>query len=189
MIYLAVLFGLFSPPDSLLESGAFALHMDNVKVVDASDYSVLVSVGLFHKINAYREENKLKPLKWDHQVFEAAEIHSKAMTESSFFSHTNPRMKKWKTPKDRLTYVNADFFAWAENIASFNKPKPQTVDAKEIYAWIDQLFNQWKNSKPHRASMLNETYTHSGISCYFSPVALRENRIHVNATNVFTAKK
>ncbi len=188
MIYLIFLFGIFSPPDSLLDKAAFDLYMNNSNVIEENEYVDLLSVGLFHKINVYREENHLPALKWDKQVFQAAEIHSKAMTESSFFSHINPRKKIWKTPKDRLTYVQADFFAWAENIASFNNPKPQTVDAEVIYAWIDQLFYQWINSKPHRKNIRNETFTHSGISCYFSPAALRENRALVNATNVFTAK-
>ncbi|MCH8545836.1 MAG: CAP domain-containing protein [Cryomorphaceae bacterium] len=189
MIYIAFLLSFLTPPDSLLDKKVFEQYMEKTSTIDERDYADLLSVGLFHKINDYRIDNNLHPLQWDNLVYEAAAIHSKAMTNSSFFSHTNTKNKKWKTPKDRLEFVKADFYAWAENIAAFNEARTEQVDSDQIYTWIDQLFNQWKNSMPHKKNMLNETYTHSGISCYFSPAAMRENRVHVNATNVFTAKK
>jgi hypothetical protein len=111
---------------------------------------------IFTQTNAERVKIGLKPLIFDPRLSAAARLHALEMAQKNYFSHTSPT-KGLQTPTDRIHAAgNLDWGA-GENIALNEEP------AAKVGA---TLMRQWLNSPPHRASILDKTYTHIGIGVY-----------------------
>lgn len=182
---------LYTVPDSLLEAQTYWHSLDKMEYVDESDVEMLLNIGVFHRINAFRIANGINALVWSDKLSNAAKVHNLEMDNHQFFAHSNPRNRSLENVTDRLQHVNASYTTYGENIAYFNEPiePDQTITAKDIPTWSEALFSQWKNSKGHRINMLRTIFTQSGISCYLSIRGKKKKQVVVYATNVFTDKQ
>ena len=97
--------------------------------------------------NDFREQNGLKPLKWDPELAQAAQDYSKTMGEQDFFSHTG---KDGSLPWDRTAAAGDDNTKVGENIAAGQKTPQEVVQ-------------DWINSPEHRENMLNPDYQYLGV--------------------------
>ena len=97
--------------------------------------------------NDFREENGLKPLKWDPELTEAAQKHSDNMGKQDFFEHTGKDGSKFW---DRIQDAGDDNTTLAENIAAGQRTPEEVVEV-------------WKNSPGHRGTMLNPNYEYLGV--------------------------
>ena len=98
----------------------------------------------------------LAPLKPDLRLQAAARLQAADLAERNYFSHTSDKFG-FETPSKRINQAGALDFGAGENIA-FNEVNPDQSGAK--------LMNQWMNSPPHRAAILNADYTHIGVGVY-----------------------
>lgn len=99
------------------------------------------------KANAIRLENSVAELELDPKLTIAAQRHAEDMKARNFFDHKNP---DGKLPPDRVKDAGGQFRAVGENIA------------KGITD-VDQLFQLWLDSKPHKEGLLQKAYTKHGI--------------------------
>jgi uncharacterized protein YkwD len=99
-------------------------------------------------INDFRAQNGLGPLTMTSTLFEAAEFHSQDMASLDYFSHTL-----------------ADGTPWAENLVNhgytYDTARGENLAAG--YADAQATFDQWVNSEPHLANLLDPNYTAIGI--------------------------
>lgn len=101
----------------------------------------------YHLINATREKYGVAPMDYDSEVSEAAELHSRDMSENDYFSHESP---DGSTLKNRIEAMDISYRLAGENIA--------TGHTSSIFSHHSLM-----NSKEHRVNTLNESYTHVGI--------------------------
>lgn len=97
-------------------------------------------------VNNLRAANKLRALTIDPRLASAAQLHSEWMALSDTLSHNEGT----DTPGDRVT---AQGYAWSEvgeNIA-------------DGYPTAQAVMTGWSNSPPHKAIMLNPSYTNVGF--------------------------
>jgi uncharacterized protein YkwD len=106
--------------------------------------------------NRERAVAGLPPLKWDLRLQAAARLHAADLAERNFFSHTSDK-PGFETPSKRVHQAGALDFGAGENIA-FNEVDTNITGEK--------FMNQWMNSPPHRAGILDKTYTHIGVGVY-----------------------
>ena len=106
--------------------------------------------------NAQRVKIGLKPLTLDPRLSAAARLHALEMAQKNYFSHTSPT-PSFETPTNRIHAAGSLDWGAGENIA-LNEEAVANVGAT--------LMRQWMNSPPHRASILDKTYTHIGIGVY-----------------------
>jgi len=102
--------------------------------------------------NQFRQQNDLKPLRWNDRLAVAAQQHSQNMATQDFFAHSG---------LDGLTAQsrgNAAGYAGGigENIAA-GQATPRSV----VQAWIDSL--------PHRTNLLDPRYRDIGIGFFENP--------------------
>lgn len=105
---------------------------------------------IFDITNVIRVRHGLQPLEWDGEVSEVALAHSVDMYESNQFSH---RSDKYGELSDRLKAADIIYLSAGENIAANYVDAPAVVEG-------------WVNSKGHRASLLNEQFTHLGVGVF-----------------------
>jgi uncharacterized protein YkwD len=111
---------------------------------------------IFNLTNRERAAVGLPALKWDMRLQAAARLHAADLAERSYFSHTSDK-PGFETPSKRVNQAGALDFGAGENIA-FNEVSPDTTGEKFMV--------QWMNSPPHRAGILDKTYTHIGVGVY-----------------------
>jgi uncharacterized protein YkwD len=111
---------------------------------------------VFTLTNRERAAVGLPPLKWDLRLQAAARLQAADLAERDYFSHTSDKLG-FETPTKRVNQAGALDFGAGENIA-FNEVSPDSTGEK--------LMNQWMNSPPHRAGILDKTYTHIGVGVY-----------------------
>lgn len=100
--------------------------------------------------NIMRERFKLQPLSWDEKIAQVAYSHSKDMFEGNYFSHESP---EFGSLADRLEAAEVYYQMAGENIAAQYVDAPAAVEG-------------WLNSKGHRETMLNESFSHIGVGVY-----------------------
>lgn len=101
-------------------------------------------------INAERKARGLSPLMLSRQVEEVAAVKAKDMYDNQYFSHNSP---VYGSPFDMLKAFGVPYTMAAENIA-----RGQTS--------AQAVVNSWMNSAGHRANILNENYTQTGVGYY-----------------------
>jgi len=105
----------------------------------------------FALINAQRQARGEAPLVWDAELTRVARLHSDNMAQQNFFDHTDPQGRN-AAMRARATGVR-DWSALAENIAynsGYDDPAAFAVE-------------RWLLSAKHRANILRDEFTHSGI--------------------------
>jgi uncharacterized protein YkwD len=107
-------------------------------------------------VNAERAKAGLGALTMDTTMRNVARSHSIDMIAKSYFAHNAP---DGTTPDSRLTAAGVTFNSWAENIV--NTGASDNIANDMMYAaW------GWMNSAPHKANILNGTYTRTGIGVW-----------------------
>ncbi len=107
---------------------------------------------VFNLINQQRTNNGLTALKVDSEVQRVAKIKAQDMVTNNYFSHNSPT---YGSPFDMLKSFKVSYKTAAENIAG-NSSNSSAVTA-------------WMNSAGHKANILNNIYTHTGIGIVSSP--------------------
>lgn len=88
--------------------------------------------------------------------------HSMKMVERNFFSHTNKKNRKRRTPNERAILAGIKSpSAWGENIAyNFAEDDDTYLDI------ADKLLDQWMHSKGHKKNILDKTNVYFGCGAY-----------------------
>lgn len=97
-------------------------------------------------INNQRVQNGLKPLEIDYEVQRVARIKAQDMVDNNYFAHESPI---YGTPFNMLKSFRISYITAGENIAG------NSTNNGAVIAWM--------NSQGHRANILNESFTYTGI--------------------------
>jgi hypothetical protein len=109
-------------------------------------------------LNAAREEQQLDPLAMNPQLLAAAQRHSDDMAQADLLTHTGTDGTEFW---DRIADAGYEMTVGAENVLyRFN------LDGAGA-------FEQWKQSPPHNANMMNPVYQEVGIAVVYAPVSGR----------------
>ena len=114
------------------------------------DYEAEVLLDL---VNELRQANGLPELRYNAELSKVAYDKAKDMVEKNYFSH---HAVSYGSPFEMMKCYGIVFTKAAENIAG-----NQTVEG---------AFYAWTSSNDHKANILNEEYTDTGIGIYQSPV-------------------
>jgi hypothetical protein len=107
---------------------------------------------LLSRINALRTQNGLLPLALSEALNTAAQRHSDDMATTGNVSHTGSDGSTSEARIQAAGYGHwRDFFIWGENIYGGQ------------IAQLDDAWNFWINSTPHRNNLLNTRYREIGI--------------------------
>lgn len=121
----------------------------------------------FDLINAEREAKGEEPLVLDGELCRMARLHSEKMARLNFFDHTDPDGTDVVGRARALGII--DWSALAENIA-YNQGTGDPVSV---------AVKSWMRSPGHRANILSERFTRSGIGV----ASTRDGRVYF--TQVF----
>lgn len=144
----------------------------------------LLQAAIFHATNL--ERSKKRQFKYDKNLEKGAVFHSLEMLTNNFFSHTNRKNKKYKTPALRAKKHKAKFAVVGENILdeiALNYTDNSLYDAKltnSKYVYYDdktghkileltyknlaeKIVKSWMHSPGHKANILDKEYSHLGI--------------------------
>jgi uncharacterized protein YkwD len=105
-------------------------------------------------LNAERVRHRLRPLRLNRRLSDAARRHSRAMARRRFFSHTSPGGASFVDRIRGTGYLTgARSWAVGENIAygSGTRSSPRSIG------------RAWMNSPPHRANILSSSFRAIGI--------------------------
>ncbi len=105
------------------------------------------------QINTFRAQNGIAPMKMSSPLVSAATWMSNDLASKSYFSHTDSLGRIFSIRLAVFGYVAPEM---GENIAA---GAPDAIST----------LNQWKNSPPHRAAMLNPGYMAMGIGRGYNP--------------------
>ncbi len=104
---------------------------------------------VFDLVNQERAIRRLRPLKWDDRLADAARQHSLDMANNRFFGHTG---SGGTSGGDRIVDDGYSWNTWGENIAAWSASEtPQAV------------INRWMNSPGHRANILKADFCDLGV--------------------------
>ncbi|MFN3267555.1 MAG: CAP domain-containing protein [Deinococcales bacterium] len=141
---------------ALLVFSSLALAFDPLPPIPQTEGLDSAEQIILNLTNRERATAGLPPLKWDARLQVAARLHALDLAERNYFSHTSDK-PGFETPTKRVHKVGVLDFGAGENIA-FNEVALDSTGEK--------FMTQWMNSPPHRASILDKSYTHIGIGVY-----------------------
>jgi uncharacterized protein YkwD len=124
-----------------------AILVDDLKI--PTDLRALETRTL-QGVNEIRVERGLQPLEYHEGLAVLARFYSGEMARFNFFSHTGADGSKLA---DRAEDSGLNYQSIGENLHSsrgYDDPVPVALDG-------------WMNSRGHRKTMLNDTYTHTGV--------------------------
>ena len=98
-------------------------------------------------VNKIRQENGLKSLSANWELFRVARYKSQDMVDNRYFAHNSP---VYGTPFQMIKSFGISYRTAGENIAYGYKTPQAVVDG-------------WMNSSGHRANILNSSYTQIGV--------------------------
>jgi uncharacterized protein YkwD len=166
----------------------------------------LLEAAVYHYINIEREKKRLKLFSYEGSLHQAARFHSEQMCEKKFFSHSG-KDPKLKSPQQRINHFGGKFKTTGENIVEdflFEEVQADVIiTPKEFYTenngvktypytyrQIAQiLVKSWMKSPPHKANILEKTYTHGAIGISLCPADGKKNKdFRVLATQCFGGK-
>ena len=108
---------------------------------------------IFNLVNEARRNAGLTELKLDKELLRVARIKSKDMVDNNYFSHTSPT---YGTPFQMIKNFGISYKSAGENIAGNSTAK--------------KAFDAWMNSSGHKANILGNSFTSTGIGVVDSPV-------------------
>ena len=126
-----------------------------------------VNQYLVHYINMDRESKGLKKLQYEPELQKLTEVRAQEMAHYGHIryrglAHTRPDGSKWTTVLDLLP---SDYksYGFGENMLAYSVlSNPYQLVSEQ---WIaKRLFEQWKASPSHYASMMNPEYTRTAVS-------------------------
>lgn len=97
-------------------------------------------------INAERVKNNLSPLAVDTELMKVARIKAEDMTANNYFDHTSPT---YGSPFEMMKSFGISYMSAGENLAGGQSAE------WAVQAWLD--------SSGHRANIMTEYFTHTGI--------------------------
>ena len=107
---------------------------------------------IFDLVNKARVIAGLSELKVDKELLRVARIKSQDMVDSNYFAHNSPI---YGTPFQMIKNFGISYKSAGENIAGNSS--------------VEAAFNAWMNSSGHKANILGNSYTHTGIGIVDSP--------------------
>ncbi|MCT4579965.1 MAG: CAP domain-containing protein [Flavobacteriales bacterium] len=144
---------------------------------------------VYHKIDSLRAKKKLKGLKVNPQLKEAAKLHVIWMKEKGKLSHIQNKSKT-KTPQKRVALVGGDASFVGENVA-YTLYSIELTDKKgRLYvnnsdeAIANDLVKMWRNSKGHYKNIITKGYYTTGVA-----IAVEKEENKVYAVQVFGGKQ
>lgn len=141
---------------ALLVFSSLALAFDPLPPIPQTEGLDTAEQIIFTLTNRERAAAGLPPLKWDARVQAAARLYAAELAQRNVLSHTSDKAG-FETPTKRVHQAGSLDFGAGENIA-FNEVGTDITGEK--------LMNQWMNSPPHRAGILDKTYTHIGVGVF-----------------------
>ena len=148
-----------------------------------------VNQYLVHYINMDRESKGLKKLQYEPELQKLTEVRAQEMAHYGHIrynglAHTRPDGSKWTTVLDLLP---SDYksYGFGENMLAYSiLSNPYQLVSEQ---WIaKRLFEQWKASPSHYASMMNPEYTRTAVSF---KLTTREGAKSENGTNWMIASE
>ena len=144
----------------------------------------LLQAAIFHATNL--ERSKKRQFKYGKNLEKGASFHSTEMEVKGFFSHTNRKNKKYKTPFHRAKKFNAKYAVIGENILeeiALDYKNNSVYDSKlenGIYVFshhnngkrireltykeiANKMVDSWMHSPGHKANILRKNYTYLGV--------------------------
>jgi len=126
-----------------------------------------LEIEIFRLTNYEREQNGLRPVKWDVEMAIIARDHSSDMMINNYFSHQNPRGENSKARSIRYGY-DSDC-CYSENIAKM--PWGNVVGMgyvqNEPSVIADATVDGFMGSPGHRETMLMRNQMRLGVGCAF----------------------
>ncbi|MBN2486113.1 MAG: CAP domain-containing protein [Bacteroidales bacterium] len=176
-IYLCVLpaIGLSQSIYDSLEVPGFRQYKPFNEKIDVGNFSHdRLNAAVFFCTNEIRKKHNLNQLKHNAGLEAAANLHSRDMAKQGFFSHTNPKIKKHREPKDRALMVGIQNPHIAENIIEgfilgYTSGQAVIIAGKGVFydktntplpvrtylELADNLLHQWMGSEGHKANILS----------------------------------
>jgi uncharacterized protein YkwD len=105
------------------------------------------------RINGERKKKGVPPLKPNEKLRKIARDYSRRMNDGKFFSHYD---KQKKSVADRVEVAGVKYRLVGENLF-------KSVNAPDV---IDASVRGWMNSKGHRANILRQEYTETGVGLW-----------------------
>lgn len=121
----------------------------------ARNGAVIDAPAALAMINAYRQNNGLGALALDPALSAVAEKEARAMAAADRVSHATDRGNSLDA---RLAAAGYAHGAADENVSAG-------------YHTFAEAFSGWRDSKPHRATMLHPTATRMGIATAYAPAS------------------
>lgn len=119
---------------------------DKVTIPEASSL-LSFETECIRLINVERTNRGLAALQAHWELSRVARYKSQDMIDKNYFSHTSPT---YGSPFTMMQSFGLKFSAAAENIAYGQRTAQEVVNA-------------WMNSAGHRANILSQSYTHTGV--------------------------
>lgn len=107
---------------------------------------------IFNLVNEARVNAGLSKLIVDKELLRVARIKSQDMADSNYFSHNSPT---YGTPFQMIKNFGISYKSAGENIAGNSS--------------VEAAFRAWMNSSGHKANILGNSFTHTGIGIVNSP--------------------
>lgn len=107
---------------------------------------------IFDLVNNARKSAGLTELKLDKELLRVARIKSQDMVDNNYFSHTSPI---YGTPFQMIKNFGISYTSAGENIAGHSTAK--------------DAFEAWMNSSGHKANILGNSFSYTGIGVVDSP--------------------
>jgi uncharacterized protein YkwD len=177
------------------QSGYYSFPLDSFRFVRIFNDTVdlvnpdltILNAVIFYLTNDIRKSHKLKIIEYQPLLEKSASIHSENMVKQSFFSHNNPRSRKFKTPEDRARFVGIANPFIAENIIEsfvlqYKQGKNVYTGGKGIFMYKlggkpikahtylslgETVLNDWMNSPGHRSNILSKDAKQLGCGTAF----------------------
>lgn len=128
----------------------------------------LLNGEILKEVNGHRKKAKADPLYCDPLLKPAADDHSAYMAKHNKLTHFQ-KSKEKKTPKNRVDFYGEQFAQVGENCQQTYLIIDGKHDVKTYEDLAEVLVTGWRNSPPHYANMINESFTTTYTSVNVGP--------------------
>ncbi|SHJ07310.1 Uncharacterized conserved protein YkwD, contains CAP (CSP/antigen 5/PR1) domain [Clostridium cavendishii DSM 21758] len=128
-------------------------------------------------VNEFRTKNGLAPLALSSTLRESARYKSNSMLQLDYFAHSNPQYGNKDCMYLMRNVFGVDASYYSENILSRLETEKSTAK---------QIFEQWRNSPPHREDMLSSEARKTGIGIVRAEkTIIRDGQVKGKAFNLY----
>lgn len=165
---------------------AFAQNANDT--IDPNHFNYELAQTLYiDQFNSFRAGIKSPLVEYDPILQKAAQDQANYCMKKNLVTHYQPETDKKYEPKKRVEFYHGNHAIVGENCLMTFLFQPMTDEKSKrpvvIYTYAQlayALFQQWKNSPPHYANMVNGAYTRTGIA-----LSIYDNKRVIYATQVF----